>query len=310
MNNWWDVMRLHIVYLREWMGSWKPSQKTLRIDLIKAVILPWKPPTMTMLSLSQRYEGLPPLNESQQVNPARTNILKPLITMFLQLNRADKAIIMSSLFLFLCMSIYFYIPSSLYIYVVLICFTSPALFATNILANRNQHVWVKLTSKRNLLTGGISIFVLLCLMNDLFFTTSVPKHWRRPTNEKFYIASLLHNSEHILPHYQKSLVRLVRELGPENVFVSIYENDSIDNTPAILRGLDAKLKRMGAQTNIVTTTQPSEIRKKERIERLSLYRNLAMEPLNTVAFGGINGQPFSKVIWINDILFESGTFPH
>lgn len=260
---------------------------------------------MSFFPLVQRYEGLPSTNDTQNPNTLRARLVKPLISKFHMLGGSQMAVIAFSVILFLFLSIYFYIPSSLYIYVVFFCFTSPALLAVDIWTHRNEPMWFQLTAKRNLLTGAITVFVILCLINDTFFTTHVPSHWRRPTNEKYYIASLLHNSEPILPHYQRSLFRLVKELGPENVFVSIYENDSNDKTPAILRAMDVKLKRMGAQTSIVTTTQPAEVQRKERIERLSIYRNLAMDPLNSVAYGGIDGQPFDKVIWINDVLFES-----
>ncbi|WFD28371.1 hypothetical protein MNAN1_003381 [Malassezia nana] len=173
--------------------------------------------------------------------------------------------------------------------------------------NKNKPLQLHLSSTRNIVTGAITLFALLCIINDVIFHDSVPSHWRTPTNNTYYIASLLHNSEAVLPNYQQSLIQLVKQLGPDNVFISIYENDSTDKTPAILRSLDAKLQRLGVQTHIVTTKQPEEVRKKERIERLSLYRNLAMEPLNSVAFGGLHGRPFDKVIWINDVFFEADT---
>lgn len=263
---------------------------------------------MLLFSQNQIYKGLPTSKIPYEPYSFRKHLLKLLKTRLLTLERKDLLIVLSSVFLIVCMSLYFYIPSSLYIYVVLVCYTSPALLAANIWNFRRRPKKVRLMTRRNLLTGAVTIFMLLCLINDVFYTAPVPSHWHKPsTNHKYYIASLLHNSKSILPRYKRSLVQLVKELGPENVFVSIYENDSTDGTPVMLRELNQRLRQMGAQTHIVTTKQPGEILRKERIERLSLYRNLAMEPLNSVAHGGIRGQPFNKVIWINDVLFEPST---
>lgn len=53
--------------------------------------------------------------------------------------------------------------------------------------------------------------------------------------EKIYIASLPWNNEVILrTHWINQLVELAKALGPENVFISIYENGSYDG---ILRAL-------------------------------------------------------------------------
>ena len=66
-----------------------------------------------------------------------------------------------------------------------------------------------------------------------------PERWRTPGNSTYYIASLLHNSEAIMPVYMSSLLTLTDELGHNNVFISIYENDSNDKTPVMLQRLDA-----------------------------------------------------------------------
>lgn len=260
---------------------------------------------MTSYLPRQRFEEIPSELTIQAPLSPSTKFRKRITTYLGRLDRQDMAVLIISVVLIAYMSIHFYIPSSLYIYVVCICFTAPALLAVSIWNNKKP-LHFHLSSTRNIVTGAITLFAVLCLIHDVFFIKSAPPHWRTPTNHTYYIASLLHNSEPVLPHYQRSLMQLVKELGPENVFVSIYENDSTDKTPAILQSFDAKLKRLGVQTHIVTAEQPEDIQKKERIERLSLYRNLAMEPLNSVAFGGLHGRPFDKVIWINDVFFESG----
>ena len=219
--------------------------------------------------------------------------------------RSDMAMAGMSLGLFACMSFYFYIPSSLYIYVTCVCFTAPAMLVTTLMRRlRTRRTDQK---KRLQVTGVITAFVLACLVRDLFFSASVPRHWRTPRTSTYYIASLLHNSEAILPHYSRSLLHLAKDLGPSNVYVSIYENDSHDRTPALLRTLDQQLQSLGVSTHIVTDTQSKDTRQKDRIERLATYRNLAMAPLNEALGGMLHGKPFDKVIWINDVFFESDT---
>lgn len=219
--------------------------------------------------------------------------------------RSDTAIALVSLGLFVCMSRYFYIPSSLYIYVTIVCFTTPALFLAMLKKWRRTR---RMDQKKCLcVTGVITAFVFYCLVMDVFLSASVPSHWRTPGNSTYYIASLLHNSEAVLPHYSRSLMHLAKDLGPSNVFVSIYENDSRDRTPALLHKLDKELQSLGVQTRIVTDTQSKDMRQKDRVERLATYRNLAMEPFNKELGGMLHGKPFDKVIWINDVFFESDT---
>ncbi|WFD28091.1 hypothetical protein MNAN1_003097 [Malassezia nana] len=138
----------------------------------------------------------------------------------------------------------------------------------------------------------------------VFYLHDVPVEWRQPSGQTYYIASLLHNSERILPRYMNALVRLTDELGHDDVFMSIFENDSKDRTPALLENLRKELKTRGVRHNITTTRLPAKTRHAERIERLSYMRNRAMAPFHEEVRHGLNNRPFSKVIWINDILFE------
>lgn len=217
-------------------------------------------------------------------------------------SRADIAIAAMSLLIIVYMSLRFYVPSSLYMYVTLVCFTAPSLLATSVLRWRVTGR----ASARLVTTGCITALVLASLAADIF-APKAPRHWRTPAASPYYIASLLHNSEAILPHYSRSLLQLARDLGPSNVYVSIYENDSKDRTPAMLGVLESKLQRLGVRTHIVRSTQPPSMQQKNRIERLSHYRNLALAPFNDILQGMLDGRPFDKVIWLNDILFEADT---
>lgn len=84
-----------------------------------------------------------------------------------------------------------------------------------------------------------------------------PKHYRalqarvhasqepgrgNPRNEKIFIASNIIQPELIRGAWGESILRLIDFLGPQNVFVSIYENDSGPDTILALSWLRAQLK--------------------------------------------------------------------
>ncbi len=58
--------------------------------------------------------------------------------------------------------------------------------------------------------------------------------------EKYYIASNLYNNELILPGWIYQMKKLIKYLGKDNVYLSIYENgDSTDNTVTYLNEFKA-----------------------------------------------------------------------
>ncbi|KAJ5562404.1 hypothetical protein N7535_003145 [Penicillium sp. DV-2018c] len=139
--------------------------------------------------------------------------------------------------------------------------------------------------------------------------------------ERIYIASINWNNEQILrTHWSKALIELVTKLGPENVFVSIYESGSYDNTKGALRELDWELERMRVPRNITLSpvTHEDEIAapaggdgwirtpggKKElrRVPYLARVRNLSLLPLQDLVRKGIT---FDKILFLNDVVFTS-----
>lgn len=218
----------------------------------------------------------------------------------------DNVIYAISFAMFVLMSIHFYIPSSLYMYLVGVCFTVPALLGASLWKKYTGAI-NKTSTVRWVVCGTITAFVIFCVACDTLFQDSTPSHWREPRKAPYYIASLLRNSEVILPKYKSSMLKLIQDLGASNVFVSIYENDSTDKTPALLRDLATDLTKLGVRHRIMEDLQSDQVRGWERIDRLSLFRNLAMEPLNGQLAGQLDGRPFDKVIWINDVLFEADT---
>ncbi|CAI7660629.1 unnamed protein product [Penicillium crustosum] len=142
---------------------------------------------------------------------------------------------------------------------------------------------------------------------------------RPQKRERIYIASINWNNERILrSHWSKALTQLVLKLGPENVFVSIYESGSYDNTKGALRELDWELERMRVPRNITLSpvthedelaapargtgwiSTPGGKEQLRRVPYLSRIRNLSLLPLQDLARQGIT---FDKVLFLNDVVF-------
>ncbi|KAJ6107300.1 hypothetical protein N7523_008623 [Penicillium sp. IBT 18751x] len=137
--------------------------------------------------------------------------------------------------------------------------------------------------------------------------------------ERIYIASVNWNNEIILrSHWSQAVRDLAWKLGPENVYISIYESGSYDNTKGALMDLDADLERLGVPRTIALSyvTHEDEINappsgegwivtpqgKKavRRIPYLARARNLSLEPLYELAKQGIT---FDKILFLNDVVF-------
>ncbi|KAK6530243.1 hypothetical protein TWF694_003607 [Orbilia ellipsospora] len=126
------------------------------------------------------------------------------------------------------------------------------------------------------------------------------------------------------PYWINALLMLIQQLGPENVFVSIYENGSWDETPAMLRELDQELGRLGVSRRVLieAITHREQVEevvklgddkpgwvmtsrgKKElrRIPMLAKLRNRLLEPLEEMKH---KGESFDKVVFLNDVVFTA-----
>lgn len=111
---------------------------------------------------------------------------------------------------------------------------------------------------------------------------TLPDRWavasRWAAGKKFVIAANLFQSEDILPNLVHVWWQLIGFLGRENVFVSIYENGSQDDTPTILDAFEADLTSFGIAHRIVTESQRRPLLV-DRIVYLADKRNRVMEPL-------------------------------
>lgn len=144
-----------------------------------------------------------------------------------------------------------------------------------------------------------------------------------PRNTKrIYIAAQHWNNARLLrERWNDALIALVKELGIDNVYVTIYESGSYDDTKGALRELDLALGQLQVERKITLsevshkdeiTKQPAEhgwIKTPSgetalrRIPFLAKLRNQILHTLETVTS---QGQHFDTVLFLNDVLFTVG----
>lgn len=142
-----------------------------------------------------------------------------------------------------------------------------------------------------------------------------------PLSARIFIASIHWNDEEVLrSHWNNAILNLVRALGPDRVFLSIYESGSYDNTKHAIRELDADLEDLGVPRKVVLSdvTHEDDIqvpdtekgegwidndegeRELRRIPYLARLRNQSLQPLEELARDGV---VFDSVLFLNDVVF-------
>lgn len=116
---------------------------------------------------------------------------------------------------------------------------------------------------------------------------------------KYFFAINLYNSFDVIPDIFATLFRTASILGYQNVFVSIYENGSSDQTKALLRIFDALARTVGLRI-IIRTSMRTRGQFNHRIEYLAEVRNAAMVPLHELRDN--EGEIFDTIVFMNDIL--------
>ncbi|KAI0386507.1 glycosyltransferase family 69 protein [Hypomontagnella monticulosa] len=132
-------------------------------------------------------------------------------------------------------------------------------------------------------------------------------------NEKIFISVSLYDKEGHLANgfWGESLLELVHLLGDENVFVSIYENDSGKDGAAALESLRRQLRCKNYIVNDLhvpisdfpTVMLPDDTPRVKRLAYLSEMRNRALRPLDRFdpSMGTIQ---YDKILFLNDIAFH------
>ncbi|GFZ48035.1 hypothetical protein JCM24511_05783 [Saitozyma sp. JCM 24511] len=116
---------------------------------------------------------------------------------------------------------------------------------------------------------------------------------------KYFFAINLYNSFDVIPDIFSTLFRTSAILGYHNVFVSIYENGSNDQTKALLRIFDALARTVGLRV-IIRTSMRTRGQFNHRIEYLAEVRNAAMVPLHELRDN--ENEVFDSIVFMNDIL--------
>lgn len=158
--------------------------------------------------------------------------------------------------------------------------------------------------------------ISLYLLQTAALQTSPPP----PNTKRIYIAAQHYNSARLLrEHWNEALYNLVKELGVENVFVSIYESGSYDETQDALRELDANLEVLQVKKEVLLSplthreeidAQPTDhgwidtpagVHALRRIPFLSSIRNKVFEPFDRLV---AQGEHFDTILFLNDVAFN------
>ncbi|OCL00408.1 glycosyltransferase family 69 protein [Cenococcum geophilum 1.58] len=127
-------------------------------------------------------------------------------------------------------------------------------------------------------------------------------------NEKVFIAATLYDPKGLLVggDWGSAVLKLVELLGPENVYLSVYENDADPLAKASLETLE---KRLTCNSSLISehlpleeiprVTVPSGERRMKRIAFLAEVRNRALRPLEANL-----SVRFDKLLFINDVMFN------
>lgn len=181
----------------------------------------------------------------------------------------------------------------------------------------------------------VLILLFIGLSVDYFLTIALEAPPTRvspmlsSSEDRIFIASMHWTNELMLrSHWNAAVLNLVRHFGTDNVYISILESGSMDDSKAALRELDTELELLGVERSIelLDTTHEDEMNRipgpqedgwiftsrgrKElrRIPYLSGIRNRVMEKLNILAERESDKRMFDKILWLNDVIFTVRLF--
>ncbi|ROW03597.1 hypothetical protein VPNG_07170 [Cytospora leucostoma] len=134
-----------------------------------------------------------------------------------------------------------------------------------------------------------------------------------PFREKVFISVSLYDKKGHLAggRWGETMLELIQLLGPENTFLSIYENDTPGGEAALWE-LEKKVpcnheivyEPHVPLTDFANITMPDGNERMKRLSYLSEMRNRALRPLDRIREDGGDEQ-FDKVLFLNDIAFNA-----
>ena len=166
---------------------------------------------------------------------------------------------------------------------------------------------------------GLIFAISLIALVNFVVVSMIPAPIVPISNCNYFIAANYYNSEKSLSYSLPELKKLISYLNTgENVYMSVYENGSNDNTKGLLKDFEKDLEiphkfvtcgssGYGNWTveKILGEKHINKLYKLKpyfRYQRMAAIRNRALEPLYTKPFS--NGFPI-KVIFLNDIYFHA-----
>ena len=200
-------------------------------------------------------------------------------------------------------------------------------------SRRKPKAPITLPSRRRLLRRSchvcfvlVSATVLLVALASIFAPsyTSPPAHYEllkskglgsdengraNPNNDKVFIAASLYDPDGGLVGgaWGNAISELIMLLGIENVFLSIYENDSDAASQTALeefgKGISSKhflnYEKHMPLDKLPRVKTPEGTERVKRIAYLAETRNKALAPLDTE-----DNQPYDKILFLNDVIFN------
>lgn len=187
-------------------------------------------------------------------------------------------------------------------------------------------------SRRSRYIRATLIILFTWIAIDLFSVTWSLSHQSSSSalesydrSQRIYIASIHWNNEAILrSSWNEAVVNLVKYLGPAQVYISVYESGSWDDSKGALRLLDSRLEELGVNKTIILNgkTHADELaqvpsstgwidtsrgqKELRRIPYLSKLRNISLKPLADLAVDNIK---FDKILFLNDVVFSVSCQP-
>ncbi|KAI1380227.1 glycosyltransferase family 69 protein [Hypoxylon crocopeplum] len=132
-------------------------------------------------------------------------------------------------------------------------------------------------------------------------------------NEQIFISVSLYDKDGELADgfWGESLLELIHLLGHDNVFLSIYENDSGPEGAAALESLRRQLRCRHFVVNdphvsladFPTVTLPDDTKRVKRLAYLSEMRNRALRPLDRFD-SDVGTIQYDKILFLNDVTFH------
>jgi hypothetical protein len=147
----------------------------------------------------------------------------------------------------------------------------------------------------------VLILIIIKLIHFFYDENVLPNYYLPKVREKkYFICANLYNNENIMDTWTSEMLKLVKYVGEENVFISIVENgDSTDRTRDKLIEFEAVLNSNKIRNKIVT----SKLIDKKLYERINFLVRLRNEVLKPIEMLEWKHEEF-LVIFFNDIIYK------